>query len=65
LALQESNAKWKIVVGHHTIRSAGQHGDTDELVEQLLPILQVNFLFLYFKYNNHDTIHNGYMLLNN
>ncbi|XP_027917380.1 purple acid phosphatase 8-like isoform X2 [Vigna unguiculata] len=42
LALQESNAKWKIVVGHHTIRSAGQHGDTDELVEQLLPILQMN-----------------------
>ena len=41
LALQESNAKWKIVVGHHTIRSAGQHGNTDELVEQLLPILQV------------------------
>ncbi|KAK8472333.1 hypothetical protein PHAVU_002G181300 [Phaseolus vulgaris] len=40
LALQESNAKWKIVVGHHTIRSAGLHGDTDELVKQLLPILQ-------------------------
>lgn len=40
-ALKESNAKWKIVVGHHGIRSAGQHGDTKELVAQLLPILQV------------------------
>lgn len=40
-ALKESNAKWKIVVGHHGIRSAGQHGDTKELVAQLLPILEV------------------------
>jgi len=29
------------VVGHHTIRSAGHHGDTEELVNQLLPILEV------------------------
>ncbi|OVA03251.1 Phosphoesterase domain [Macleaya cordata] len=40
-ALRESSAKWKIVVGHHAIRSAGHHGDTPELVKQLLPILQV------------------------
>ncbi|KAG7974555.1 hypothetical protein I3843_06G053700 [Carya illinoinensis] len=26
LALKESSAKWKIVVGHHTIKSAGHHG---------------------------------------
>ncbi|RDX60560.1 Purple acid phosphatase 8, partial [Mucuna pruriens] len=52
LALQESNAKWKIVVGHHTIRSAGQHGDTDELVKQLLPILEANNIDLYI--NGHD-----------
>ncbi len=41
MALKESTAKWKIVVGHHTIKSAGHHGNTDELVVQLLPILQV------------------------
>lgn len=41
MALKQSNAKWKIVVGHHTIRSAGHHGDTEELVNQLLPILEV------------------------
>ncbi|ESW30772.1 hypothetical protein PHAVU_002G181300 [Phaseolus vulgaris] len=52
LALQESNAKWKIVVGHHTIRSAGLHGDTDELVKQLLPILQANNIDLFI--NGHD-----------
>jgi len=41
LALGESTAKWKIVVGHHAIRSVGHHGDTQELIEKLLPILQV------------------------
>jgi hypothetical protein len=41
MALKESVAKWKIVVGHHTIKSAGQHGNTVELNLQLLPILQV------------------------
>lgn len=41
LALRESTAKWKIVVGHHAIRSVGHHGDTQELINRLLPILQV------------------------
>lgn len=51
-ALRDSTAKWKIVVGHHTIRSAGHHGDTVELVDQLLPILQANSVDLYI--NGHD-----------
>ncbi|KAB1205984.1 Purple acid phosphatase 3 [Morella rubra] len=51
-ALKESTAKWKIVVGHHTIKSAGHHGNTDELVEQVLPILQANNVDLYI--NGHD-----------
>ncbi|KAF4373520.1 hypothetical protein F8388_025214 [Cannabis sativa] len=38
--LKESHATWKIVVGHHAIRSVGHHGDTKELIEQLLPILE-------------------------
>lgn len=41
MALRESTAKWKIVVGHHAIKSIGHHGDTQELISQLLPILQV------------------------
>lgn len=40
-ALSESTAKWKIVVGHHAIRSVGHHGDTNELVDRFLPILRV------------------------
>ncbi|WP_369015077.1 metallophosphoesterase, partial [Klebsiella pneumoniae] len=51
-ALRESSAKWKIVVGHHTIKSAGQHGNTVELVAKLLPILQANDVDLYI--NGHD-----------
>ncbi|KAI3455117.1 hypothetical protein Pfo_011780 [Paulownia fortunei] len=51
-ALKESRARWKIVVGHHAIRSVGHHGDTQELVQQLLPILQANKVDLYM--NGHD-----------
>ncbi|KAL1554022.1 Purple acid phosphatase 3 [Salvia divinorum] len=51
-ALKESRAKWKIVVGHHAIRSVGHHGDTTELVTHLLPILQANGVDLYM--NGHD-----------
>ncbi|KAK2986651.1 hypothetical protein RJ640_010107, partial [Escallonia rubra] len=50
--LSESRAKWKIVVGHHGIRSTGHHGDTQELVEQLLPILKAHKVDFYM--NGHD-----------
>lgn len=52
VALRESTARWKIVVGHHTIKSAGHHGNTQELVSQLLPILQANNVDFYI--NGHD-----------
>ncbi|XVF12241.1 hypothetical protein REPUB_Repub08aG0098400 [Reevesia pubescens] len=51
-ALRESSAKWKIVVGHHAIRSIGHHGDTEELVSHLLPILKANNVDFYI--NGHD-----------
>ena len=44
MALKDSTAKWKIVVGHHPIKSDGHHGNTQELVVQLLPILQVQYI---------------------
>lgn len=50
--LKESSAKWKIVVGHHAIRSVGHHGDTKELIKRLLPILQANDVDFYM--NGHD-----------
>ncbi|XP_004504591.1 purple acid phosphatase 7 [Cicer arietinum] len=51
-ALKQSNAKWKIVVGHHTIKTAGHHGNTQELEELLLPILKSNNVEAYI--NGHD-----------
>ncbi|GMJ13353.1 hypothetical protein like AT1G25230 [Hibiscus trionum] len=50
--LRESAAKWKIVVGHHTIKSAGNHGNTDELNMLLLPILEAYDVDFYI--NGHD-----------
>ncbi|KAF4368459.1 hypothetical protein F8388_018583 [Cannabis sativa] len=51
-ALKHSTAKWKIVVGHHTIKSAGYHGNTEELESQLLPVLEANNVDFYV--NGHD-----------
>ncbi|KAF6144566.1 hypothetical protein GIB67_006058 [Kingdonia uniflora] len=59
LALMESTAKWKIVVGHHAIRSVGHHGDTIELVNQLLPILQANNVDFYMNGHDHCLQHIG------
>lgn len=50
--LKKSSANWKIVVGHHTIKSAGYHGATRELVAQLEPILKENNVDFYL--NGHD-----------
>lgn len=52
LALRESTATWKIVVGHHTMLSAGNHGSTKELIAKLLPILKANNVDFYV--NGHD-----------
>lgn len=51
-ALRDSTAKWKIVVGHHPVRSIGHHGDTKELLTHLLPILEANNVDMYI--NGHD-----------
>ncbi|XP_057794159.1 purple acid phosphatase 4-like isoform X2 [Salvia miltiorrhiza] len=52
VALRESHATWKIVAGHHTIKSASIHGNTQELVQKLLPILEANNVDIYI--NGHD-----------
>ncbi|KAG0470522.1 hypothetical protein HPP92_017222 [Vanilla planifolia] len=51
-SLAESTATWKIVIGHHTIRSVSEHGETPELVELLLPMLINYGVDLYI--NGHD-----------
>lgn len=52
--LRASNARWKIVVGHHTVRSNGAHGDTRRLVDVLEPVLTANQVDLYVCGHDHD-----------
>ncbi|TVU47791.1 hypothetical protein EJB05_07400 [Eragrostis curvula] len=50
--MKKSTAKWKIAVGHHTMRSVSDHGDTTELLQLLLPVLKDNGIDFYI--NGHD-----------
>jgi hypothetical protein len=54
--LERSTARWKLVYGHHPIYSAGQHGDTERLVEHLLPVLRGR-ADAYFCGHDHDMQH--------
>ena len=54
--LANSPEKYKIVVGHHPIYSAGYgHGNQEELIAQLKPILEKNKVTLYFCGHSHSS----------
>jgi tartrate-resistant acid phosphatase type 5 len=56
--LSESQARWKIVVGHHPIYAAATtHGDTQELIEDVLPVLQRHGVRIYFCGHDHVLQH--------
>nr|VDC68731.1 unnamed protein product [Brassica rapa] len=59
LAMKKSRATWKFVVGHHGIKTAGEHGVTQELVDQLLPILEENKVDVYMNGHDHCLQHIG------
>jgi tartrate-resistant acid phosphatase type 5 len=56
-ALAASKAQWKIVIGHHPIYSGGEHGDTPELIESILPLLKEHNVQVYFNGHDHDLQH--------
>lgn len=56
-ALAQSSAPWKIVIGHHPIYSGGEHGDTPELIETILPLLREHKVQLYLNGHDHDLQH--------
>jgi len=56
-SLAASKAEWKIVVGHHPIYSGGDHGDTAELIESILPLLHEYKVQAYFCGHDHDLQH--------
>ncbi|XP_062182869.1 purple acid phosphatase 4-like [Phragmites australis] len=51
-ALTQSEAAWKIVVGHHPISSGCEHGNTTELEQLLRPVLEAHEVDMYV--NGHD-----------
>jgi acid phosphatase len=54
-ALGRSTAPWKIVIGHHPIRTAtGVNHDQQDLVDRLLPILQAHRVKLYINGHVHN-----------
>ncbi|CAM6108215.1 unnamed protein product [Calypogeia fissa] len=56
-ALEASTATWKLVVGHHTMFSYGSHGNTPELIEKILPILEANKVDMYINGHDHSLQH--------
>lgn len=57
-ALAASTAPIKLVAGHHTLRSGGSvHGDTPEIVERVLPLLQRHKVAAYINGHDHDLQH--------
>jgi tartrate-resistant acid phosphatase type 5 len=57
-SLAASQAPWKIVLGHHPIYSAGSgHGDQQDMIRLVLPILQKHGVQAYFAGHDHDLQH--------
>lgn len=55
--LAASTAAWKLVVGHHPLYSAGDHGDAEVLVRELMPILERHGVQAYFAGHEHNLQH--------
>lgn len=56
-SLAASAADWKIVVGHHPIHSCGPHGDSAELVRDVLPVLARFRVAVYLNGHEHGLEH--------
>jgi len=52
--LQDSDATWKIVFGHHPLYSGGQHGHQPHLISQLEPLFVKYGVDLYLAGHDHD-----------
>lgn len=55
--LKKSGAAWKVVYGHHPLKSDGEHGDdryTQQLYATLLPVLKAGGTDVYLAGHDHD-----------
>ena len=55
--LDASTARWEVVVGHHPIYSAGEHGDDAYLQEKLAPVLVRHGVAAYLSGHDHNLQH--------
>ena len=56
--LANSKEQWKIVFGHHPIYSASKvHGNTNELITKVKPLLEKYNAQIYFCGHDHDLQH--------
>jgi tartrate-resistant acid phosphatase type 5 len=55
--LQKSTADWLFVCGHHPVYSAGRHGPTARLVNQLRPLLEKYRVAAYMCGHDHNLQH--------
>lgn len=55
--LQQSSASWKIVAGHHPVYSAGSHGITREILEEVDPMMRSNGANIYLAGHDHSQQH--------
>jgi 3',5'-cyclic AMP phosphodiesterase CpdA len=53
-ALAESDAPWKVVVGHHPLYSAGLYGDDPAAIARLTPLFERHGVQLYINGHEHN-----------
>jgi tartrate-resistant acid phosphatase type 5 len=57
-SLSASKAKWKLVFGHHPTYSSGlAHGNQPEIIQRVLPVLEMHHVQAYFAGHDHDLEH--------
>lgn len=52
--MQRSTSTWRMVIGHHPLRSYGHYGDTPWLVANVLPLLKTSGVHCYASGHDHD-----------
>ncbi len=53
-ALAASKARWKVVIGHHMVRSHGIYGDQDVMLRHIKPLLDSYNVDMYMCGHDHD-----------
>ena len=57
VGMAESNARWKLAIGHHPMRSNGFWSDVADLRDSVEEVLAENGVTAYFNGHDHDLQH--------